>query len=275
MRVGRLFILLTFALLAGCNTTTSSQTPVPPGPVEVSLTPGQARAFAEITAENRPHAAFAIQPGGTIWGRAWTENDAERAQANALRWCAERVSVGSANCILYAVDGRRVAPERVEPVPVRQKYEALDMASAAAFFPRNPVAFAADRAGAAAQFQRIEANSNALATMSRNTALEAALTGSSLVERSGQVFWLGSDGAQVLSKARSGVLSRTYRDWYITETGLLCLNFGTWDTGMDAGMLCLVLVSLGDGRFGSEWASGGGRKQGIVLRGDARFTQVR
>lgn len=266
-----IFLLVAALFVGGCASTVRL---VQPGPWQVVLTERQADVLADLNAKDAP-SALAISPSGS-WGTAWGQRSEDAAREVALRNCRQHLREGWGDCLLYAVNGDRVAPDVVDVSTVNQRYRELDLASADAFFDRSDVSFASDGTEAFAQFARIRENSNALAAMQRNTDLEEQLTGSSLVERSGQVVWLGESEATIRTRAQSGILEEGFRNWRITDAGLLCLNFGQYvSTGRQIGMKCIVLRRIGNGEFEFQWAANGIQRRGIVVSGDARYTQFR
>lgn len=258
-------------LLVGCATTPIS---VNPGPWSVQLTEGQTTALAEL-ADRSSHTAFAISPSGN-WGRSSDQATPEAARQIALRNCQRFSQEGRGNCLVYSVDGVRVAPDVVDITIMQEDYRALSFRSASTYFGRNTVSYSSDGSAAFAQFGQLLENGDLLAGMRRNTALEEALTDSSLVERDGQVVWLGERRAGIRTPARNDPIEEEYLGWRITDAGLLCLVSGRFpNTGREIDIKCIVIRELGNGNFTTQWAQNRIRRSGIVVDGDARYSQAR
>lgn len=267
-------LLTVFALLAlgAC----ASGPTFPVGDVwEVTLSVEQAEKFAELSGEEA-HTAFAVSPDG-IWGRATGRRSAQEASQAALAFCAQHTRLNASQCILYSVDGARVAPASVTTTPVTARYEAVSPSSAQAFFPTVAVTHTGDVSAQRAFYAQLQSDPNALATAPRDAELRAALIRSSIVATSARmVIWLDEAGAEIHNMGSNGRLERIYQDWHVTADGLMCLNRGQWaSTGRSVGMTCIEIREIASGEVEAAWAGNGADITGVIVRGDARFSTSR
>lgn len=240
----------------------------------VTLTKKQAKALDEMTAP-RKHAAFAISPDGP-WGRSWGKRSAAAAQESALAYCRAHLSRKKRDCLVYIVDGKRVAPASVKTRVVTQVYKPLNGRQAASILGRSNFNFSGNLAAARAQLEGGMARPEALP---QDASLRAALVGRTLMNTSskGWALWLGKDRAEFLSQTKSSTLATRYQSWRVTSDGLLCLRGGVWrSNGKPAGTRCILLGPAKGGALNIYWSStpSTGRKAQLIA-GDARGGAVR
>ena len=242
-------------------------------PWQVALTANQHKAFTEWQAM-KGRSAFALSPDGP-WGRSEGFATDAAAEAAAMGWCQQHLRPGRRDCILFGVNGRQIAPGRVETRKVTQVYKPVDGKKAAAFFGLAGLDFAGNRAAALAQLAQVQAGTDPSIAFGRDRQVEALLTGRSLMlaQSGGFALWLdGAGWAEQASKAQSGVLTQVYPQWMATREGLVCLFGGYWQsTGKKTGTNCLILNGISRGQVDFSWGgSSNVRRKGYLIAGDGR-----
>lgn len=242
----------------------------------VKLTGNQAKGLAVAQAD-RPNWAFAISPDGA-WGWAAGRGSVAVAEADALQFCRERLRAGRRDCLVYAANGKVVAPATVATRTIRAVYAPVYGQKAAAFFGVSPVSFKADVPAAAALLARIEENPGLIASLTPDRALMGQLTGRSLttVRSRGFSFYLGQGTARVTSQGRGGLLVVNLPGWVATREGVLCAPSGRWSSGKPTGHRCMLLHAMSGGRVDMAWGFTPTKIQkGLVIAGDGGLAAVR
>lgn len=233
----------------------------------VALTKKQAKALGEISGKSS-HVAFAISPDGS-WGRSWGKPSAAIARESALSFCRAYLSRGKRDCLIYMVNGKRVAPAVVNTRPVAEVYKPLNGRRAASVFGRSDFNFTGNLAAARAQLAAGMADPGALR---QDDGLRAKLAGRTLMNTSskGWAVWLGKQRAAHLAQANSGVLTTEYESWRVTSDGLLCMR------GASVKTRCILLGPAKAGALKIYWSftPKAGRKAQLIA-GDARGGAVR
>ncbi len=244
---------------------------------QVSLTRQQERGLAEALAARTPN-AFAVSPDGP-WGWAYGYGSLEAATARALGNCRQHLRAGRRDCIVYAQNGRVVAPAVVETRRVQAVYAPVNGRTAPSVFGLADVSFQGNRAAAEAQLAALQADPSLRGRLRSDPALRRALTGRSLVsdQRNGFAIWFDGTGGEQHSKANSGILEMGFREWVATPEGLVCMFDSAWiGTGKPAGTRCLILASINRGAVRFAWdGSANALRNANLVAGDARLGAVR
>lgn len=241
----------------------------------VKLTRKQAKAFAEV--QRRPgHVGFAISPSGA-WGFAEARKTPKQAAEDALDWCRAYVVKGKPDCVVYAVDGKVVAPATVRLKIISEVYKPVDAARAAAWYGLAPLNFQGNSAAAVAAYKAVEKNPEILASIPRDKRLMSGLTGRSIATKQGRFSVLFvPGGARQVSKSNGGLLGTNFGYWVATPDGLICMTQGVWDNGKAAGTRCLILHAASQGQLSVSWAATPNSKQtGYLVAGDAGIGRAR
>ncbi|MEL6452860.1 MAG: hypothetical protein AAFQ19_16525 [Pseudomonadota bacterium] len=240
----------------------------------VALTDKQAQALAEIAGE-REVSAFAISPDGA-WGRSWGYANKSLAGDWALAYCRAELRPRRRDCILYELDGARVAPATVAVPTVREVYKPLNGRKAAAVIGRVDYDFAGNKAAALAQLASGPARA---ADLRGDPALRQALVGRSIMATSAKAF------AHVFEETRaafwvpsnSGILMQSYDSWAVTAEGLVCMFNGRYaSTGKPVATRCMILNKISNGLVDLSWSgSPNATRKGQLIAGDVRRAAVR
>jgi len=240
----------------------------------VALTKKQAKALAELASEPDV-TAFAISPDGA-WGRSWGVNNAENAGARALNFCQGELRPGKRDCILYAVAGKRVAPQVVETRKVSKVYRPVNGRQAAALFGRVDFDFQGNVGAAKAQ---IATSPQSPADLREDKALRSVLKNRSIMspKPKGYAVIFEDVYAEQIAMANSGVLKTYFDSWTVTAEGLVCMFGGRWaSSGKSRGTVCLVLHDATDGAVTMAWGTKPGARQKMqLIAGDVRFATAR
>ena len=242
----------------------------------VTLSAKHARKLAEL--EGKPGVtALAISPDGP-WGYAWRQEGHAAAEARALANCRAFLKPGRRDCILYAVNGRRVAPEVVETRKVSKVYRPVDARKAAAVLGLVGGSFQGNPAAALSDLERLVADPGHRRRLTPDARLTGLLRGNSfgLDKSRGTVIAFHGDGGGQHSKAQSGILKLHFPSWIATGDGLVCMFDSYWDNGNAMGTRCLVIDHIQDGKARFRWGAdpNTGRK-GLLILGDARYGAAR
>ncbi|WP_294227680.1 DUF4189 domain-containing protein [uncultured Shimia sp.] len=240
------------------------------------MTAKQAAAYEEQKSQKGTK-AFAISPDGA-WGYTYGKNSAKDAQAQALAYCREHMRKKQRDCMVYSLNGKRVAPAVVQTKKVTTIYKPLKAKDAAKVFGFAPGTFTGNKAAAKAEYNALKKGAVTKATLPRDAALEALLTNRSLMTKGNSPFllWFQKSGGEQHGKGRGGALLSHFDSWRATPNGLMCMFDSYWDSGKAMGTRCLYIDSLKNGEARVAWIHiSGGQQKAQLLQGDARYAAVR
>lgn len=244
----------------------------------VELTRKQARKLAELNDAQRNTAMAVSQKGA--WGRARNWASEQQASDWAMQNCRAYLKPGQPDCILYAVNGQRVAPATVQLKKVSQVYKPVNGRKAAAFHGLRPLNLSGNRPAAENLLKQIDAETRDAARLPRDTGLEAKLRNNSLAadDTRGFAIWLGADRVETWIKTQRGEnLKIRWKSWLATPEGLVCMIDGHYlSSGKRVGDNCLFIESASGGRMVFSWLNSPAKKRkGLIIAADARLGAAR
>lgn len=241
-------------------------------PWTIKLTAKQERALSEMP-QKKAHAAFAASPGGQ-WGRSWGKSSAAAAERAALEYCQEHLRVGKPGCAVIYSKGRMASQGRVDVPRVSEVYKAINGSKAAQFYGMLGQSFQGNVARAQAQYKMTRSDGQAWRKIPKSRAMERALTGAGLVNagQNGWAVYLDGDRAiHYASPKRGKVLKSVFKEWAISEDGLLCMFFGAHASGKKRSTTCMIIASMQQGVIRYNWAhakSMANMRKGFIVAGN-------
>ncbi|MEQ9694470.1 hypothetical protein [Shimia sp. SDUM112013] len=166
----------------------------------VVLTGKQNAAF-QAQKSVKKHTGFAISPDGA-WGQSHGFASADAAAARAMSFCRSYMRKGQRDCILFAVNGKVVAPAVVQTKTVQALYKPIDAKAAPSVFGYAPGSFKGNKSAARAEYKALEKNPALRNTMVRDAAFELMLTNRTLMvnENSAFLVWFEPRGASTMPR---------------------------------------------------------------------------
>ena len=240
----------------------------------VKLTQHQRKALAATVGQSG-HSAFAAAPGGQ-WGYSRKYATATSADAVALGNCQAHLSKGDSGCVIVARNGKMAVGKTVDVAKVTEVYKPINGRKAIGFFGLVSISFQGNRDRAIEQFDFSMRDGQAWRSIPKDRALERALTGRGLVWSgpkgpSGWAIFLGENEAiHYANSSRGKVLVSTFKEWAVSEDGLLCMFFGRWANGNPRSTNCMIIETAENGEMRYTWASNNRKllRKGYIIAGD-------